>query len=106
MKKTALCLMIFFCIAVFCSCGESGTDILLQAHFSGTVLEVYEGGCLMEVSDTGNQAFSVGDLVSVNTSVEGCPSYSAGDCLRIVFDGTVGESYPMQIFKVYSVQKL
>ena len=69
-------------------------------------MEKYENSCLIEVTDPGNQYFRIGDVAVVRTNIEGCPLYSAGDYLRIIYDGMVAESYPPQIFHVYSIYKI
>lgn len=74
-------------------------------YFTGKVLEKYEKSCLIEVTNKGNQSFGVGDLITVNTDIESCPEYQKGDVLTVTFDGSVAESYPMQIHKVYRIVK-
>ena len=74
-----------------------------QYYFTGKVVEIYEKGCLIEVTDAGNQHLSVGNKVDVHTNIENCPAYSEGDSLKIVFDGMVAESYPPQILKVFEI---
>ncbi len=80
-------------------------DIIAKAYFYGRVVEIYDGSCLLTVTDTGNQQFGVGNKVVVHTLSVDCPEYAVGDYLRIVFDGTIAESYPPQIFRVYEIQK-
>ncbi|MBQ8741965.1 MAG: hypothetical protein IJZ03_01200 [Clostridia bacterium] len=116
MKKYFALLLIVSCIVGLFSCGEKNgksddadddrNDIITQAYFCGRVIEINGNSCLMEVTDTGNQSFNIGDPVVVNTDVGGCPEYGVGDLLRIVFDGTVAESYPMQIFGVVAVYRI
>ena len=96
-------LIILSAIIFFCSCGKK--DVADSAYFCGQVLEKYESSCLMEVIDNGNQYFKDGDLVMVNTNIDGCPQYGVGDYLRIIYDGMVAESYPPQIFHVFSIHK-
>lgn len=76
-----------------------------QVYFVGKVIEIYEGGCMLEVTDNGNNYLVPSDRVIVNTDVDGCPDYVNGDFLRIEFDGTFAESYPLQILNVSAVEK-
>ncbi|MBR2634597.1 MAG: hypothetical protein IKD31_03345 [Clostridia bacterium] len=84
--------------------GTEGNDIL-NPYFTGKVVEIYDGGCLLEVTDKGNWNFSIGDRVRVNTKIENCPQYSVDDTLRISFDGVVDKSNPPQIHGVTIVSK-
>ena len=74
-----------------------------RESFEGVVIEKYKGGCLIEVTDNGNQHFMLSDRVIVKTDIEGCPNYTVGDYLKIEFDGIVAESYPLQILNVFSI---
>ena len=78
---------------------------MLNPYFTGKVLEIYENSCLVEVTDTGNGNFYLGERIIVNTNIEGAPKYTVGDHLRISFDGKVALSYPGQVLNVYSVVK-
>ena len=96
-------LVILTAIISLYSCGKN--DTTKTAYFVGQAVEKYEASCLLEITDPGNQYFRKGDVVVVSTNVDGCPQYSVGDYLRIVYDGMVAESYPPQVFHVYSVHK-
>ena len=72
---------------------------------SAKVIEIEERGCLMEVTNTGNGNFYVGEKIIVNTNIKGCPKFAVGDHLRISFDGKVALSLPGQVLNVYSVVK-
>jgi hypothetical protein len=47
----------------------------------------------------------VGEKLIVNTNVENCPAYKAGDHLTVVFDGKVALSYPGQVLNVFQIIK-
>ena len=113
MKKCLALLLTLVCLFSLVACqngsnegnkGNEGNDIL-NPYFTGKVVEVYEGGCLLEVTDKGNWNFSIGDKVEVHTDIENCPEYSTDDYLTISFDGIVAESYPPQIMGVTIVSK-
>ena len=108
MKRVVSVLLALLLIPILVACGDGGdegNDIILQQYFVGRVVEVYEKSCLVEISDPGNQYLSVGEVAVVSTNLSDCPAFAVGDFLRIVFDGKVAESYPPQIFTVYSIQK-
>ena len=69
------------------------------------VLEINEKGFLLEVTNTGNGCFAVGERVQVNTDLSRCGKYSVGDYLRISFDGKVALSLPPQVACVNSICK-
>ena len=85
--------------------GEEGLDALNDPYFTGKVLEINEKGFLLEVTNTGNGCFAVGERVQVNTDLSGCPNYMVGDYLRISFDGKVALSLPPQVACVTSICK-
>ena len=99
MKRIMIMMTAIICLF---SCGKK--DAVENPYFCGQVVEKYEASCLMEVTDSGEQYFRKGDRVVVSTKVEGCPQYEVGDYLRIEYDGMVAESYPPQIFHVFSVK--
>ena len=118
MKKIILTLLILALIillmvfAVLCfrhfygaaSDGEQGGTEADIPYFTGRVLETNEKGFLLEVTDTGNGAFAVGDKVQVNVDRSQYPDYGSEDLLRISFDGKVALSYPPQVTSVISIQ--
>ncbi len=113
MKKLIALVLVFIGLFALVACqnnsnegnkGNEGNDIL-NPYFTGKVVEVYDGGCLLEVTDKGNWNFSIGYEVQVHTDIENCPEYSVDDYLRISFDGVVAESYPPQIHGVTIVSK-
>ena len=85
--------------------GEEGLDALNDPYFTGKVLEINEKGFLLEVTNTGNGCFAVGERVQVNTDLSRCGKYSVGDYLRISFDGKVALSLPPQVACVTSICK-
>ncbi|MBE6589968.1 MAG: hypothetical protein E7643_07295 [Ruminococcaceae bacterium] len=103
MKKFSTILLAVMCLFILSSCDTN--DSTENAYLSGKVLTVYEGSCLLEVTDKGNTGFASGEVALINTNVEGCPIYAVGDFLKVEFDGTVAESYPPQILTVFSVEK-
>ena len=106
MKKLLLICTVLACLAMLVACNQSPTEMDTEnPYFTGKVIEIEERGCLMEVTNTGNGNFYVGERIIVNTNVKGCPKYAVGDHLRISFDGKVALSLPGQVLNVYSVVK-
>ena len=103
MKRIIAFFLVILCVLAFVSCDEEHEEITDQAYFYAEVVEKHEKSCLVVVTELGNQSFFVGDEIIVNTDIEKCPEYDVGDCLRIVFDGAVAESYPLQIHKVSEI---
>ena len=94
--------MAFVCILALAAC----TDVQAESpYFTGKVLEKDEDRCLLEVTDTGNGNFFVGETLFVNTDIPNCPDYEVGDHLTVYFDGKVALSYPGQIFNVSAIRK-
>ena len=108
MKKLISILLISACVIAICACQKKPEGPLdtENPYFTGKVIGIEEDGkCLMEVTDTGNGNFYVGEKIIVNTNVKDCPKYAVGDHLRISFDGKVALSLPGQVLNVYSVVK-
>ena len=105
MKRTVSLVLILLCLASLVSCdiniAKQSQNNAQPAYFVGEVIEAYEKGCLVEVTDEGNYgALAIGTPVHVSTDIENCPEYKVGDFIKVVFDGTVAESYPPQVMHV------
>ena len=113
MKKLTVVLLASIRIAVLCSCQQKQQEQQEQQelldtanpYFTGRVIEVIDKGCLMEITNSGNGTFPIGEKMIVNTNIKNCPQYAVGDHLRISFDGKVALSYPGQVLNVFSVLK-
>ena len=80
---------------------ESESD---EYYFTAKILEKSESSMLLEVSNAGRSGLSVSTLASINIDPE-YPECLVGDHIKIVFDGTILESYPCQLPNIYSVTK-
>ena len=107
MKRITVLLLALACVLTLIACSNAGEGDLdtSKPFFGGRVIEKYESTCLVEVTDTGNGHFSLGERVVVSTNVDKCPDFEAGDYLRISFDGKVAYSYPPQVLSVYAIVK-
>lgn len=108
MKKCLALLLTLVCLVTLVACNANSDDQSQNnakpAYFIGKVTETYEAACLVEVTNNGNYGnLAVGTAVQVSTNIENCPEYAVGDYLRIEFDGTVAETYPLQVLHVLSI---
>lgn len=115
MKKNLVFLLVVVCLLSFVGC-KASTEAqqpdtqpsqtqkseydILEPYFTGKVLEKMDGSCLVEVTDTGNGNFAVGQQVLVHINMPGCPEYGVGASLIISFDGKMTCSLPPQIVGV------
>ena len=97
MKKSLL--LILACVVMLCACQKSMNQIINnEPSITGTVVEVYKNSVLMEDENS--------DSYSVSLNAENSDSYTdivKGDEIVVYFDGSIAESYPMQINKVYAI---
>lgn len=77
-----------------------------DAYFTGRVVEILDERCLLEVTDTGNQNFALGEKIYASTNIENCPEIKIGDVLKIEFDGCMALSLPPLVFRVYAITKV
>ena len=108
MKKIISLLLSLLCLFTLVSCTKNNDEKPQNEendiYFVGRVTQTYDIGCMLEVTDLGNFGqLPIGSPVQLNTSVDNCPEYTLGDYLKVVFDGTVAESYPPQILYVTSI---
>lgn len=108
MKKTALLLLVCMLAVSFAACraeapSETEDKIGLAAegaHFSAKVIDIGENSLLLEITNGETSGISEGSEVWVSAREETAVdygSYAKGDTVRVYFDGTAMESYPLQI---------
>lgn len=111
MKKIALLLAAFMFVVLLCACqGETNVDSVAttepqgtEVYFVAKVVEPGEKTLLVEVTDVGTSNIPLGNQAWISSPKESNVSYSgyaAGDYVRVVFDGMVMETYPLQINSV------
>lgn len=110
MKKLIALGLTLICLFCFVACDINSTEQSQNnaqpAYFVGKVIEIYELGCFVEVTNEGNYGkLPLGTTVQITTNIKNCPEYVVGDHLKVTFDGTVAESYPPQILHVLTIQK-
>lgn len=80
-----------------------------QVYFDATVLEVKKKSVKVKCSESFDSGIPVDAEFSVTTNrVESgeLPDLNAGDHIRIVFDGIIKESYPLQLGNVFAIYLL
>ena len=80
-----------------------------QVYFDATVLEVKKKSVKVKCSESFDSGIPVDAEFSVTTNrVESSelPDLNAGDHIRIVFDGIIKESYPLQLGNVFAIYLL
>ena len=80
-----------------------------QVYFDATVLEVKKKSIKVRCSESFDSGIPVDEEFSVTTNrVESgeLPDLNAGDHIRIVFDGIIKESYPLQLGNVFAIYLL
>lgn len=108
-KKLSLILIIIFILAA-ASCGTSsgggeskaGGDE--TATFQATILEIQDGYYLVEPVEGSAELNSADQIAIPMINMEPSPEPEVGDVLEIGYDGSIAESYPAQITKVYSIR--
>ena len=83
--------------------GEQEVDRNGTATFQATILEIYDGYCLVEPVE-GSIELNSADRITVSMeNMDPSTEPKVGDVLEIKYDGSIAESYPAQITNVYSI---
>lgn len=114
MKKMLSFVMVLACILTWIGCSREPNEDLSdangrQAYFNATVLELSNGAVKVECTEPFDSGILIGEELSVSTDVvaaSGAPELAIGDDIRVVFDGDVMESYPLQIGTVFAIYLL
>lgn len=80
-----------------------------QVYFDATVLEVKKKSVKVKCSESFDSGIPVDEEFSVTTNIVESgelPDLNAGDHIRIVFDGIIKESYPLQLGNVFAIYLL
>lgn len=113
MKKLLSLVMVLVCILALSGCdneaSNDSSDANGQTYFNATVLELNDGSVKVECTQSFDSGISVGEEIFVSTDVvaaSGVPELAIGDGIRVVFNGDIMESYPLQIGTVFAVYLL
>ena len=99
MKRFVSFFLAVLFLTALAGCGRRSLDDIIrdEPSLTGIVSEVSETSCIVEQD---------GMLYRVSLDVENSDSFtdlSVGDEIVVYYDGTVAESWPMQINKVYAI---
>lgn len=105
MKRWLSILVVFVCIIALLGCENEKR----QAYFNAKVLEVNKEYVDVRCIETFNSGISVDEEFSVTkdgVSTKGAPELNVDDNIRVIFNGDVMESDPLQIGTVYAIYLL
>lgn len=105
MKKWLITLLFVFVFLEGCFKPMNMNTVVKEANFAGIVEEVYEWSILVRVNEDEDEIKS-SDLMSVSLYAElkdSMTHFEVGEEVRVYYDGSIAESYPAQINKVYAI---
>lgn len=108
MKRQLLLILTMSLILLATACGtSSGGESKVggdeTATFQATILEIQDGYYLVEPVEGSAELNSADQIAIPMINMEPSPEPEVGDVLEIEYDGSIAESYPAQITKVYSI---
>ena len=100
MKKYLLIILSIICMLGFVGCNNKSLNYIISNEPSiiGSVKEVNENSILLE-NESGEYVVSL----NVENSDGIYSPIVVGDEVTVYYDGSIAESYPMQINKVYAI---
>lgn len=106
MKKLLTILLCLTFMLTLGACGNKGNEDKL--YFIAKVIELKEETMLIEVTDKGNCGVGVGNQVTVSTekisgAIADDSTTVTDNYLYIEFDGTIMETYPLQLGEIYTI---
>lgn len=108
MRKQVLVILVLSLILTVTACGTSsgGESEIVgneKATFQATILEIHDGYYLVEPVAGSTELNSADRITVPMTNMNPSPESEVGDVLEIEYDGSIAESYPVQITNVYSI---
>ena len=105
MKKLMVIIISIVVILSFVGCRRDLNYIISnKPSVLGTVEEITENAILITCHDLQGYEQDVQCWVSLDIQYEdGKSEYSVGDTVDVFYDGTIAESYPLQINTVYAI---
>ena len=105
MKRITAIIMSLICLIVFIGCRRDLNYIISnKPSVLGTVEEITDRAILITCKDLEGYSQDVQCWVSLDVEYsDGLTEYSVGDTVDVFYDGTIAESYPLQINKVYAI---
>ena len=105
MKRWLSILAVLGCIVALSGCKNEAE----QAYFNAKVLEVNKEYVDVRCIEAFNSGISVDEEFSVTTDVVSnseVPELNVDDNIRVVFNGEIMESYPIQLGTIYAIYLL
>lgn len=105
MKRLGALLLALVCMMTLFGCGNEKR----QMYFSASVLEINDGFVKVKCTDAFDSGIPVNAEFSVSTdtvAAGGAPKMAVGDPIRVVFNGEIMESEPIQLGIVYAIYLL
>ena len=105
MKKIIPILLLLICAFVMAGCRRDLNYIISnKPSFQGIVEEITDSAMLITSNDLQGYEDETQCWVSLDIQYEdGKAEYSIGDNVEVYYDGTIAESFPLQINTVYAV---
>ncbi len=105
MKRVTAIIMSVICLILFASCRRDLNYIISnKPSVLGTIEEITDSAILITCHDLQGYEQDVQCWVSLDVEYEdGLSEYSIGDIVDVFYDGTIAESYPLQINIVYAI---
>lgn len=103
MRRLLSLLLVLVCMMTLLGC-EKG-----QVYFNAIVLESKEGFINVKCTEAFGSGISVDEEFPVSTNVvasKGVPEITAGDKIRVVFNGEIMESDPLKLGTVFAIYLL
>ena len=99
MKKRIVLILTLLCVLYLVGCNKRSMDYIIanEPNITGIVKETNDNAILIE-NETGE--YSVSLNVENKNSIT---HFNTGDEVVVYYDGTIAESYPMQILTVYAI---
>ena len=110
MKKQLLLIITMSLTLTVAACGTSSSDGESKVDgdetvtFQATILEIQDGYYLVEPVEGSAELKSADQITIPMINIEPPPEPEVGDVLEIEYDGSIAESYPARITKVYSIR--
>lgn len=106
MKKWMAFVLILACLLTLGACNIKEDEV--QLYFIAKVVEVTDTTMLIEVTNTGNSMVEIGSQIHVSTEkIAGVladdPTTVTDNYVRIEYDGTVMETYPLQLGEIFKI---
>ena len=105
MKKLTTIIISVICLILFTGCRIDLNYIISnKPSVLGTVEEITDSAMLITCHDLQGYEQNVQCWVSLDVKYEdGLSEYNIGDIVDVFYDGTIAESYPLQINTVYAI---